>query len=185
MKRILVTGGAGFISSNMIRYLLEHTQHQVVTMDALTYAGNLENLDDVISHDRLRFIRGDIRDIHDVAEALDGVDVIVNAAAESHVSKSIEQGGAEFVTTNVVGTQVLLDAIRERPVERFILISSSEVYGTAESDPMSEDHPLNPRSPYAGTKAGGDRLAYSNWSTYDLPITVIRPFNNYGHYQHP
>jgi dTDP-glucose 4,6-dehydratase len=115
MKRILVTGGAGFISSNMIRYLLEHTQHQVVTMDALTYAGNLENLDDVISHDRLRFIRGDIRDIHDVAEALDGVDVIVNAAAESHVSKSIEQGGAEFVTTNVVGTQVLLDAIRERP----------------------------------------------------------------------
>ena len=185
MKRILVTGGAGFISSNMIRYLLEHTQHQVVTMDALTYAGNLENLDDVISHDRLRFIRGDIRDIHDVAEALDGVDVIVNAAAESHVSKSIEQGGAEFVTTNVVGTQVLLDAIRERPVERFILISSSEVYGTAESDPMSEDHPLNPRSPYAGTKAGGDRLAYSYWCTYDLPITVIRPFNNYGPYQHP
>jgi len=185
MKRILVTGGAGFISSNMIRYLLEHTQHQVVTMDALTYAGNLENLDDVISHDRLRFIRGDIRDIHDVAEALDGVDVIVNAAAESHVSKSIEQGGAEFVTTNVVGTQVLLDAIRERPVERFILISSSEVYGTAESDPMSEQHPLNPRSPYAGTKAGGDRLAYSYWCTYDLPITVIRPFNNYGPYQHP
>ena len=154
-------------------------------MDALTYAGNLENLDDVISHDRLRFIRGDIRDIHDVTEALDGVDVIVNAAAESHVSKSIEQGGAEFVTTNVVGTQVLLDAIRERPVERFILISSSEVYGTAESDPMSEDHPLNPRSPYAGTKAGGDRLAYSYWCTYDLPITVIRPFNNYGPYQHP
>jgi len=120
-----------------------------------------------------------------VAEALDGVDVIVNAAAESHVSKSIEQGGAEFVTTNVVGTQVLLDAMREHPVERFILISSSEVYGTAESDPMDENHPLNPRSPYAGTKAGGDRLAYSYWCTYDMPITVIRPFNNYGPYQHP
>ena len=154
-------------------------------MDALTYAGNLENLDDVMGHERLRFIKGDIRDVQDVTDALDGVDVIVNAAAESHVSKSIEQGGAEFVTTNVVGTQVLLDAIRERPVERFILISSSEVYGTAESDPMTEEHPLNPRSPYAGTKAGGDRLAYSYWCTYDLPVTVIRPFNNYGPYQHP
>jgi dTDP-glucose 4,6-dehydratase len=185
MKRILVTGGAGFISSNMIRYLLEETEHEVVTMDALTYAGNLANLADVLEHERLRFIHGDIRDLADVTSALEGVDVIVNAAAESHVSKSIEQGGGEFVTTNVVGTQVLLDAIRERPVERFILISSSEVYGTAESDPMTEDHPLNPRSPYAGTKAGGDRLAYSYWCTYGLPITIIRPFNNYGPYQHP
>ena len=185
MKRILVTGGAGFISSNMIRYLLEETAHEVVTMDALTYAGNLANLADVLEHDRLRFIHGDIRDLGDVTAALEGVDAIVNAAAESHVSKSIAQGGAEFVTTNVVGTQVLLDAIREHPIERFILISSSEVYGTAESDPMTEEHPLNPRSPYAGTKAGGDRLAYSYWCTYDLPITIIRPFNNYGPFQHP
>ena len=185
MKRILVTGGAGFISSNMIRYLLDETAHEVVTMDALTYAGNLANLADVLEHERLRFIHGDIRDLADVTAALQGVDVIVNAAAESHVSKSIEQGGGEFVTTNVVGTQVLLDAMRERPIERFILISSSEVYGTAESDPMSEDHPLNPRSPYAGTKAGGDRLAFSYWCTYDLPITIIRPFNNYGPFQHP
>jgi len=185
MKRILVTGGAGFISSNMIRYLLQETDHEVVTMDALTYAGNLANLADVLEHDRLRFIHGDIRDLADVTSALEGVDVIVNAAAESHVSKSIEQGGGEFVTTNVVGTQVLLDAIRERPVERFILISSSEVYGTAESDPMTEEHPLNPRSPYAATKAGGDRLAYSYWCTYGLPITIIRPFNNYGPFQHP
>jgi len=185
VKRILVTGGAGFISSNMIRYLLEETAHEVVTMDALTYAGNLANLADVLEHERLRFIHGDIRDLADVMAALEGVDVIVNAAAESHVSKSIEQGGGEFVTTNVVGTQVLLDAMRERPIERFILISSSEVYGTAESDPMTEDHPLNPRSPYAGTKAGGDRLAYSYWCTYGLPITIIRPFNNYGPFQHP
>ena len=185
MKRILVTGGAGFISSNMIRYLLDETAHEVVTMDALTYAGNLANLADVLEHERLRFIHGDIRDLADVTAALEGVDVIVNAAAESHVSKSIEQGGGEFVTTNVVGTQVLLDAMRERPIERFILISSSEVYGTAESDPMGEDHPLNPRSPYAGTKAGGDRLAFSYWCTYDLPITIIRPFNNYGPFQHP
>ena len=185
MKRILVTGGAGFISSNMIRYLLTRTQHDVVTMDALTYAGNKANLDDVLGHERLRFIEGDIRNVEDVAMALEGVDVIVNAAAESHVSKSIEEGGSEFVTTNVVGTQVLLDAMREHTVERFILISSSEVYGTAVTDPMDENHPLNPRSPYAGTKAGGDRLAYSYWCTYGLPITVLRPFNNYGPYQHP
>ena len=185
MKRILVTGGAGFISSNMIRYLLHHTEHEVVTMDALTYAGNMANLEDIQLHERLRFMEGDIRDTVDVARALQGVDVIVNAAAESHVSKSITDGGREFVTTNVVGTQVLLDAMREHAVERFVLISSSEVYGTAESDPMTEEHPLNPRSPYAGTKAGGDRLAYSYWCTYEMPITIIRPFNNYGPYQHP
>jgi dTDP-glucose 4,6-dehydratase len=185
VKRILVTGGAGFISSNMIRYLLGETEHEVVTMDALTYAGNMANLADVFDHDRLTFIKGDIRNVGDVTRALEGVDVIVNAAAESHVSKSIEHGGGEFVTTNVEGTQVLLDAMRDHPIERFILISSSEVYGTAESDPMDENHPLNPRSPYAGTKAGGDRLAYSYWCTYDLPIVIIRPFNNYGPYQHP
>jgi dTDP-glucose 4,6-dehydratase len=185
VKRILVTGGAGFISSNMIRHLLHQTSHDVVTMDALTYAGNMANLADVREHDRLRFIHGDIRDLADVTSALDGVDVIVNAAAESHVSKSIAEGGSEFVTTNVVGTQVLMDAMREHPVERFVLISSSEVYGTAEGEPMTEEHPLNPRSPYAGTKAGGDRLAYSYWCTYDLPITIIRPFNNYGPFQHP
>src|SRR5207237_8099835 len=113
------------------------------------------------------------------------VDGIVNAAAESHVEKSIEEGAGEFVTTNVEGTQILLDAIRGAPVERFVLISSSEVYGTAEAAPMDEAHPLNPRSPYAATKAGADRLAYSYWTTYDLPITIVRPFNNYGPRQHP
>ena len=118
-------------------------------------------------------------------ELVEGVDVIVNAAAESHVEKSIEHGASEFVTTNVEGTQILLDAIRDTPVERFILISSSEVYGTAESAPMDEEHPLNPRSPYAATKAGADRLAYSYWTTYDLPIVIVRPFNNYGPRQHP
>jgi dTDP-glucose 4,6-dehydratase len=111
--------------------------------------------------------------------------VIVNAAAESHVEKSIAEGGREFVTTNVEGTQILLDAIREEPVERFILISSSEVYGTALTEPMDEEHPLNPRSPYAATKAGADRLAYSYYVTYGLPIVIVRPFNNYGPRQHP
>jgi len=184
-KRVLVTGGAGFISSNVVRYLLEATDHQVVTLDALTYAGNLENLADVLSHPRLSFVHGDIRDAALVREIVDGVDVIVNAAAESHVEKSIRDGASEFVTTNVEGTQILLDAIRETPVERFILISSSEVYGTAEQAPMVEEHPLNPRSPYAATKAGADRLAYAYWTTYGLPIVILRPFNNYGPRQHP
>jgi dTDP-glucose 4,6-dehydratase len=184
-KRVLVTGGAGFISSNVVRHLLEATDHEVVTLDALTYAGNLENLADVMSHPRLSFVHGDIRDAGLVRELVGGVDVIVNAAAESHVEKSITDGASEFVTTNVEGTQILLDAIRETPVERFILISSSEVYGTAESAPMDEEHPLNPRSPYAATKAGADRLAYSYWTTYGLPIVIVRPFNNYGPRQHP
>jgi dTDP-glucose 4,6-dehydratase len=184
-KRVLVTGGAGFISSNLIRHLLANTPWEVVSLDALTYAGNLENLADVMSHERLSFVHGDIRDADLVREVVAGVDVIVNAAAESHVEKSIEEGASEFVTTNVEGTQILLDAIRETPVERFVLISSSEVYGTAERAPMDEEHPLNPRSPYAATKAGGDRLAYSYFVTYGLPIVIVRPFNNYGPRQHP
>src|SRR5438128_8138540 len=138
-----------------------------------------------MSHPRLSFVHGDIRDASLVRELVEGVDVIVNAAAESHVEKSIADGASEFVTTNVEGTQILLDAIRVTPVERFILISSSEVYGTAEAAPMDEEHPLNPRSPYAATKAGGDRLAYSYFVTYGLPIVIVRPFNNYGPRQHP
>ena len=184
-KRVLVTGGAGFIPSNFIRHLLAKTPYDVVSLDALTYAGNLENLADVMSHERLSFVQGDIRDAALVREVVANVDAIVNAAAESHVEKSIRDGGSQFVRTNVEGTQILLDAIREMPVERFILISSSEVYGTAVSDPMDESHPLNPRSPYAGTKAGADRLAYSYFVTYELPIVIVRPFNNYGPRQHP
>jgi dTDP-glucose 4,6-dehydratase len=169
----------------LIRHLLEETTHEVVCIDALTYAGNLENLADVMSHPRLAFVHGDIRDAGLVRELVGGVDVIVNAAAESHVEKSIEDGASEFVTTNVEGTQILLDAIRHTPVERFILVSSSEVYGTADYAPMDEEHPLNPRSPYAATKAGADRLAYSYYVTYGLPIVIVRPFNNYGPRQHP
>jgi dTDP-glucose 4,6-dehydratase len=184
-KRVLVTGGAGFISSNFIRHLLEATPYEVVSLDALTYAGNLENLADVMSHERLAFVHGDICDEALVRDVVEHVDVIVNAAAESHVEKSIAEGAGEFVATNVEGTRVLLDAIRARPVERFVLISSSEVYGTAERAPMDEEHPLNPRSPYAATKAGADRLAYSYGVTYDLPIVIVRPFNNYGPRQHP
>lgn len=184
-KRVLVTGGCGFIPSNVIRHLLARTPHEVVSLDALTYAGNADNLADVLGHERLSFVHGDIRDPELVRDVVADIDVIVNAAAESHVEKSILEGASEFVTTNVEGTQILLDAIRESPVERFVLISSSEVYGTAERDPMDEEHPLNPRSPYAATKAGGDRLAYAYAITYELPIVILRPFNNYGPYQHP
>ena len=184
-KRILVTGGAGFISSNFIRHLLTATPHDVVSLDALTYAGNVDNLSDLMGHERLSFVHGDIRDRALVGDIVSEVDVIVNAAAESHVEKSIIEGAREFVTTNVEGTQILLDAVREDPVERFILISSSEVYGTAEREPMDEEHPLNPRSPYAATKAGADRLAFAYSVTYELPIVILRPFNNYGPYQHP
>jgi dTDP-glucose 4,6-dehydratase len=183
--RVLVTGGCGFIPSNFIRHLLANTPYEVVSLDALTYAGNTDNLADVMGHERLSFVHGDVRDHELVREVVAEVDVIVNAAAESHVEKSILEGASEFVTTNVEGTQILLDAIRETPVERFILISSSEVYGTALADPMDEEHPLNPRSPYAATKAGGDRLAYAYAVTYGLPIVIVRPFNNYGPYQHP
>jgi dTDP-glucose 4,6-dehydratase len=185
MKRVLVTGGAGFISSAFVRHLLAATPYEVVSLDALTYAGNLDNLADVMAHERLSFVHGDIRDRELVRQLVGEVDVIVNAAAESHVEKSIEEGASEFVTTNVEGTQILLDAIRETPVERFILISSSEVYGTAEYAPMDEEHPLNPRSPYAATKAGADRLVYSYFTTYGLPVVIVRPFNNYGSRQHP
>jgi dTDP-glucose 4,6-dehydratase len=184
-KRVLVTGGAGFIPSNFIRHLLAKTPYEVVSLDALTYAGNLENLSDVMSHERLSFVHGDIRDAELMRDVVGECDVIVNAAAESHVEKSIEQGAREFVTTNVEGTQILLDAVREAPIERFILISSSEVYGTAEAAPMDEAHALNPRSPYAATKAGADRLAYAYFVTYGLPIVIVRPFNNYGPRQHP
>jgi dTDP-glucose 4,6-dehydratase len=185
VKRVLVTGGAGFISSAFIRHLLHATPYEVVSLDALTYAGNLENLADIRSHERLSFVQGDIRNEALVRSVVEQVDVIVNAAAESHVEKSIREGALEFVATNVEGTRVLLDAIRGVPVDRFILISSSEVYGTAETVPMDEEHPLNPRSPYAATKAGADRLAYAYHATYDLPIVIVRPFNNYGARQHP
>ena len=181
-KRVLVTGGAGFISSNFVRHILQATPYEVVSLDALTYAGSMDNLS---AHERHRFVHGDIRDPDLVRQVVADVDVIVNAAAESSVQKSIAEGASEFVTTNVEGTQILLDAIREIPVDRFILISSSEVYGTAQYVPMDEEHPLSPRSPYAATKAGADRLAYAYAVTYELPVVIVRPFNNYGPRQHP
>jgi dTDP-glucose 4,6-dehydratase len=186
LKKILITGGAGFISSHYAKYLIrQYPEYKIYILDLLTYAGNMANLEDIVHHKNFKFIHGDIRDKTIVEHLVSQVDVVINAAAESHVSKSIEFGAEEFVTTNVKGTQVLLDAVRKHPIERFIHISSSEVYGTAETIPMTEEHPLKPRSPYAATKAGGDRLVYSYHITYNIPTVIVRPFNNYGSNQHP
>ncbi len=184
-KRVLITGGAGFIPSNVIRYLRASTPYEVVSLDALTYAGNLENLAEVMSHERLSFVQGDIRDAATVEGIVREVDVIVHAAANSHVEQSIKEGAREFVSTNIEGTRILLDAVRAAPVDLFVLLSSCEVYGTGLYEPIDEEHLLNPRSPYSATKAGADRLAYAYHVTYGLPITIIRPFTNYGPAQHP
>jgi dTDP-glucose 4,6-dehydratase len=161
------------------------TEHEVVSLDAMTYAGNVENLADVLAHDRLEFVQGDIRDEETIRRLVAEVDVVVHAAANSHVEQSIAEGAREFVSTNIEGTRILLDAIRVAPVELFVLISSCEVYGTGMEEPISEEHLLNPRSPYSATKAGADRLGYAYHATYGLPVVIVRPFTNYGPFQHP
>lgn len=186
----LVTGGAGFIGANFVQqFLANHPNHQVVVLDKLTYAGNMRNLDPVRADPRFRFIRGDICDRAAVAQAMAGCQWVLNFAAETHVDRSILDAG-EFVRTDVEGTHTLLDVAREQGVERFIQISTDEVYGDAEapdgaSRPSRETDALMPRSPYAASKAGADRLAYSYWATYGLPVVITRCSNNYGPYQYP
>jgi len=184
--RILVTGGAGFIGSNFVRFLLnKYPKYRITVLDALTYCGNLENFDqETWENSMFSFWHGDIQDVNVVDNLMRHVDVVVHMAAETHVDRSIENPNP-FVDTDVRGTQVLLEAIRQHPVERFIHISTSEVYGTAQAIPMTEEHPLLPQSPYAGAKVGADRLAYSYYVTYNLPIIILRPFNNYGPHQYP
>ncbi|MDP3937411.1 MAG: GDP-mannose 4,6-dehydratase, partial [Deltaproteobacteria bacterium] len=185
MRRILVTGGAGFIGSNFIRHMLKtHPEDQIFVLDDLTYAGNLSNFEDETFRSRNFFFwKGNVCDRPTVERFVSQVDQIVHFAAETHVDNSIYNTD-DFVDTDVKGTQILLDAVRRNPVERFIQISTSEVYGTAETEPMTEEHPLNPRSPYASAKTGADRLAYSYHITFDTPIIILRPFNNYGPRQH-
>jgi len=182
--RILVTGGAGFIGSNFVHYVLdEHEDNEVITLDALTYAGSKDNLDGVLDDPRHEFVEGDIRDRDLVTDLVSDVDAIVNFAAESHVDRSIE-GAKSFVTTNVQGTQTLLDAANEGDIERFLQISTDEVYGQVLDGKFSEDDPLNPRNPYAATKAGADLLAQSFQTTHDLPVLITRTSNNFGPRQH-
>jgi dTDP-glucose 4,6-dehydratase len=186
MKTVLVTGGCGFIGSNFVRLLCADPSWRVVNLDALTYAGNLENTAN-ISGDQLRFVHGDICDRGLVETILKEEQpwAIVNFAAESHVDRSILDA-SPFLQTNIGGVQSLLDAVRTHPVERFLHISTDEVYGDKEGKPAStEDFPLCPSSPYAATKAAADLLCYSYRRTHGLPIIVTRSSNNYGPYQFP
>lgn len=183
--RILVTGGAGFIGSNFVHYVLdEHEEDEVITLDALTYAGSKDNLDGVLDSPRHEFVEGDIRDQELVENLVADVDAIVNFAAESHVDRSIESA-KPFVTTNVEGTQVLLDAAKDADIDRFLQISTDEVYGQILDGKFSEDDALNPRNPYAATKASADLLARSFQTTHDLPVLITRTCNNFGPRQHP
>lgn len=185
MKRFLVTGGAGFIGSNFVRYLLKHYPDvEVVNLDKLTYAGNLDNLRDIESDPRYSFIKGDICDDVLVNKLMPEIHAVVNFAAESHVDRSI---GApdDFIRTDVFGAFVLLEAARRNGVERFIQISTDEVYGSIEEGSFKETDPLMPSSPYSASKAGADRLAYSYYVTYGLPVIITRCSNNFGPYQYP
>lgn len=180
---VLVTGGAGFIGSNFVRYLLSETDADVTTLDALTYAGTTENLDGVLDHPRHEFVEGDIRDSETVSSLVADADAVVNFAAESHVDRSIE-GAEPFVSTNVQGTQTLLDAAVEADVDRFLQVSTDEVYGEIYEGKFSEEDRLNPRNPYAATKASADLLAKSYETTHDLPVLITRTCNNFGPRQH-
>ena len=182
--KLLVTGGAGFVGSHFIRQALsEHPGWEIVNLDKLTYAGNLENLKDVENSPRYRFVQGDIADREVVGALLQqGMDVIANFAAESHVDRSI-LGASPFVETNIKGTQALLDGARQYRVAKFVQVSTDEVYGSIEAGKFTEEAPLSPTSPYAASKAAADLLCLACWKTHHLPVVVTRCSNNYGPFQ--
>ena len=184
--RILVTGGAGFIGTNFVRHVARvHPAWEIVVLDKLTYAGRRENLAGLEEHPGFRFVQGDIADPQAVADVLPGCDYVVNFAAETHVDRSLYDAGS-FIMTDVYGTFVLLEAARRAPgLKLFVQISTDEVYGSVESGSSSEGDALMPRNPYSASKTGADRLAYSYWATYDVPVIVTRASNNYGPYQFP
>jgi dTDP-glucose 4,6-dehydratase len=186
MADVLVTGGAGFIGSNFVRYALAaHPDWHVTTLDKLTYAGRLENLHDVRDHPRHTFVRGDVADAAVAAPLVRAANIVVHFAAETHVDRSIQSAG-EFITTDVFGTFVLLEAARQAPaLRRFIQISTDEVYGSVPEGASRETDELKPRNPYSASKAGADRLAYSYFATYGVPVIITRASNNYGPYQFP
>jgi len=183
---VLVTGGAGFIGSNFVRWAhATHPDWQITTLDKLTYAGRLENLREVAESPRHRFVKGDVADAAVAGPLVRAADVVVHFAAETHVDRSILAAG-EFIHTDVFGTFVLLEAAREAPtLRRFIQISTDEVYGSVPEGHSRETDELRPRNPYSASKAGADRLAYSYWATYGVPVVVTRASNNYGPNQFP
>ncbi len=182
--RLLVTGGAGFIGSNYARWVLAHTEDAVVVYDALTYAGNLDNLRDLEDNPRLVFVQGDVCDRDGVAEAMAGCDAVVHFAAESHVDRSIV-GPDAFMRTNCDGTNMVCDTARLMGMEKVVHVSTDEVYGSIDKGSFTEADRLAPRSPYSASKAGADLIALAYWETFSLPVTVTRSSNNFGPYQHP
>ncbi len=185
MKKVLVTGGAGFIGSNFAIYLAEkYPDYQLIVLDALTYAGNLDNLKSLSGKKNYKFVHGDIRDPKIVDELMSVCDSVVHFAAETHVDRSIVDAGS-FITTDVYGTYVLLEAAKKYGIKKFVHISTDEVYGEAPGRPSEEEDALYPKSPYAASKAGADRLVYSYFTTYGMPIVISRCANNYGPYQYP
>ena len=186
MVEVLVTGGAGFIGSNFVHHALAaHEDWHVTTLDKLTYAGRLENLKDVVDHPRHAFVRGDVADPAVAAPLVAASDIVVHFAAETHVDRSLMSAG-EFITTDVYGTFVLLEAARQAArLRRFVQISTDEVYGSVPEGSSRETDELRPRNPYSASKAGADRLAYSYWASYGVPVVVTRASNNYGPFQFP
>jgi len=182
---ILITGGCGFIGSNFVRYLLDRYDYRIINLDALTYAGNPENLREFENNPRYKLIHGRIEDVKTVKKALRGVNRVVHFAAESHVDRSITNA-QPFIQTNVVGTQVLLDVCRQAKIDRFIHVSTDEVYGSlGDKDRFTENTPLAPNSPYAASKAASDLLVRAAAKTHGLPAIITRCSNNYGPYQFP
>lgn len=186
MSRILVTGGAGFIGSNFIRYMVnKYSEYEIINLDALTYCGNLENLKDMENKDNYSFVKGDIADKDIVDDLVKGCDYVINFAAETHVDRSIDDPEI-FIKSNVLGTQVLLNAAKMHGVEKYIQISTDEVYGSLGKEGyFSETTPLQPNSPYSASKASGDLITRAYSQTYGLPINITRCSNNYGPYQFP
>ncbi len=185
MKRFIVTGGAGFIGSNFVRlFIREHPAYSVTVLDKLTYAGNLENLKDLEGEPRLRFVQGDICDAALVDELAADHDCILNFAAESHVDRSLLEPGA-FIQTDVFGTWVLLEAARKYGHQRFLQVSTDEVYGHVAEGRSKESDPIQPRSPYSASKAGGEMQVWAYRESFDMPVVVTRGANNYGPYQYP
>jgi dTDP-glucose 4,6-dehydratase len=182
--KLLVTGGAGFIGSNYVRYVLANTDDEVTVYDALTYAGNLSTLRDVDDDPRYRFVKGNICDPGTLEDAMAGHDAVVHFAAESHVDRSIA-GPDDFIHTNCFGTNIVLDTARRLGIGRVVHIGTDEVYGSVEQGSSKESDPLEPRSPYSASKAGSDLIALSYHHTHDVPVVVTRCTNNFGPYQYP